>query len=71
MIFNVGSDEQVSINQMIQIIEDIAEYKVKNYLLDKPKGVEVDQVIIHLKNKLDWSPQHHLRMAWKNLRMDI
>ena len=33
-----GSDEQVSINQMIQIIEDIAEYKVKkNYLLDKPK----------------------------------
>ena len=39
-VYNVGSDEQVSINQMIEIIEDIAEYKVKkNYQLDKPKGV--------------------------------
>ena len=27
-VFNVGSDEQVSINQLIQIIENIAEYKV-------------------------------------------
>jgi nucleoside-diphosphate-sugar epimerase len=38
--YNVGSDEQVSINQMIEIIEEIADFKVKrNYLLDKPKGV--------------------------------
>ena len=38
--YNVGSAEQVSINQMIEIIEEIADYKVKkNYLLDKPKGV--------------------------------
>jgi GDP-D-mannose 3', 5'-epimerase len=38
--YNVGSDEQVSINQMIEIIEEIAGFKVKrNYLLDKPKGV--------------------------------
>ena len=37
---NVGSEEQVSINQMIEIIEGIADYKVeKNYQLDKPKGV--------------------------------
>ena len=38
---NIGSDEQVSINQMIGIIEGIsggAELK-KNYQLDKPKGV--------------------------------
>ena len=38
---NIGSDEQVSINQMIGIIEKISgghELK-KNYLLDKPKGV--------------------------------
>ena len=38
---NIGSDEQVSINQMIGIIEGIsgrAEFK-KNYQLDKPKGV--------------------------------
>ena len=39
-VYNLGSDEQVSINQMIDIIEDIANYKVKrNYQLDKPKGV--------------------------------
>ena len=39
-VFNLGSDEQVSINQLIDIIEDIAEIKLKRkYLLDKPKGV--------------------------------
>jgi len=38
---NIGSDEQVSINQMIDMIEDIAGTKTlkRNYLLDKPKGV--------------------------------
>ena len=37
---NIGSEEQVSINQMINMIEDISKYKVeKNYQLDKPKGV--------------------------------
>jgi len=39
-VLNIGSEEQVSINQMIKIIEEIAGYKVqKNYQLDKPKGV--------------------------------
>jgi nucleoside-diphosphate-sugar epimerase len=39
-VLNIGSEEQVSINQMIKIIEDIAVYKVeKNYQLDMPKGV--------------------------------
>jgi GDP-D-mannose 3', 5'-epimerase len=39
-VLNIGSDEQVSINQMIKIIEGISGYKVeKNYQLDKPKGV--------------------------------
>jgi len=38
--FNIGSEEQVSINQMIEIIEEIAKHKVdKEYELDKPKGV--------------------------------
>ena len=38
---NIGSDEQVSINQMIDIIEDISNIKKlsRNYQLDKPKGV--------------------------------
>ena len=35
-VFNLGSDEQVSINQLIDIIEDIAAVKLKRkYLLDK------------------------------------
>jgi nucleoside-diphosphate-sugar epimerase len=39
-VLNIGSEEQVSINQMIKIIEEIGHYAVeKNYLLDKPKGV--------------------------------
>ena len=39
-VFNIGSEEQVSINQMINIIEDISSYQVdKNYQLDKPLGV--------------------------------
>lgn len=39
-VLNIGSEEQVSINQMIKIIEDIGKYKVeKNYQLEKPKGV--------------------------------
>ena len=39
-VLNIGSEEQVSINQMIKKIEEISDYKVnKNYQLDKPKGV--------------------------------
>ena len=39
-VLNIGSEEQVSINQMINTIEEIGNYKVdKNYQLDKPKGV--------------------------------
>ncbi len=39
-VLNIGSEEQVSINQMISIIEEIADYKVvRNYQLDMPKGV--------------------------------
>ena len=38
--FNIGSEEQVSINQMIEIIQEIANVKIeKEYQLDKPLGV--------------------------------
>ena len=55
---NIGSDEQVSINQMIDMIEDIANYKdlKKKYQLDKPKGVRgrsSNNVLI--KKILNWS----------------
>jgi len=37
---NIGSDQQVSINQMIKILENISGAKVnKKYLLNMPKGV--------------------------------
>ena len=56
--YNVGSSEQVSINQMIDMIEEIADYKVdRKYLLDKPKGVRgrsSDNTKI-IKD-LNWSP---------------
>lgn len=39
-VLNIGSEEQVSINQMVEIIEGFAGKKFKkNYQLDKPKGV--------------------------------
>ena len=39
-IYNVGSSEQVSVDQMIDILEEIANIKIKRkYLIDKPKGV--------------------------------
>ena len=44
---NIGSDEQVSINQMISLIEDISQVgKLKNYQLAKPKGVRADLAIM-------------------------
>ena len=57
-VYNLGSDEQVSINQMIDVIEEIAQYKVqRNYQLDKPKGVRgrsSDNTKIF--NDFNWSP---------------
>tara|TARA_B110001452_G_C15209749_1_gene419602 strand:+ start:668 stop:1663 length:996 start_codon:yes stop_codon:yes gene_type:complete len=57
-VYNLGSDEQVSINQMIDIIEEIAEYKVKRkYLLEKPKGVRGRSSNNNkIKTDLKWAP---------------
>jgi nucleoside-diphosphate-sugar epimerase len=56
--YNLGSDEQVSINQLIDMIETIADFKVnRKYLLDKPKGVRgrsSDNTQINLD--LGWAP---------------
>jgi GDP-D-mannose 3', 5'-epimerase len=60
---NIGSSEQVSINQMIDTIEDIADYKVKrNYQLDKPLGVRGRSSNNEkIKEVLSWEPQISLR----------
>ena len=55
---NIGSSEEVSINQLIDVVEEIAGIKVKRkYLLDAPKGVRgrnSDNTLI--KEIYNWSP---------------
>ena len=65
---NIGSDEQVSINQMIDIIENISEIKKVNrdYQLDKPKGVRGRSSNNDLVKKvLDWSFKIRLKDGLK------
>jgi GDP-D-mannose 3',5'-epimerase len=60
---NLGSDELVTINQLVDIVEDIAGIKVKrNYNLSAPKGVNgrnSDNTLI--QEKLGWAPSISLR----------
>jgi nucleoside-diphosphate-sugar epimerase len=60
---NLGSDEMVSINQLVDIVEDIAGIKLRRkYLLDKPQGVRgrnSDNTLI--KEVLGWAPSVKLR----------
>jgi len=60
---NLGSDELVTINQLVDIAEEIAGVKLKrNYKLDAPKGVNgrnSDNTLI--KAKLGWAPSTRLR----------
>ena len=62
-IFNIGSEEQVSINEMINMIEEIANYKVeKNYQLDKPKGVRGrSSDNSYVTKKLGWASKNSLK----------
>jgi GDP-D-mannose 3',5'-epimerase len=60
---NLGSDELVTINQLVDIVEDIANIKLKrHYNLGAPKGVNgrnSDNTLI--KEYLDWAPSISLR----------
>jgi nucleoside-diphosphate-sugar epimerase len=60
---NLGSDEMVSINQLVDIVEDIAGIKLKrSYDLSAPKGVRgrsSDNGMI--KQRLSWAPSIRLR----------
>ena len=66
-VLNIGSEEQVSINQMIKIIEEISKYEVqKNYQLDKPKGVRGRSSNNELvRDKLNWDCEVDLRSGLK------
>ena len=66
---NIGSDEQVSINQMIEIIEDISgiEKLERVYQPDKPKGVRGRSSNNDLAKKvLSWSFRIKLKEGLKN-----
>ena len=60
---NLGSSEMVTVNQLVDIVEDIAGVKLKRiYDLDAPKGVmgrNSDNTLI--KKYLDWEPSIPLR----------
>jgi GDP-D-mannose 3', 5'-epimerase len=60
---NLGSTEAVSINQLVDIVEDIAGIKLKrNYNLNAPKGVNgrnSENTLI--KKYLDWEPDTALQ----------
>jgi len=64
---NLGSDEMVSINQLVDIVEDIAGFKLKRtYDLDAPKGVRgrnSDNTLI--KQYLGWAPSYPLKDGMK------
>ena len=66
-VLNIGSEEQVSINQMINLIEEISDYKVnKNYQLDKPKGVRGRSSNNDLiKKKIGWDVSVTLKEGLK------
>src|ERR1700732_2446365 len=60
---NLGSNELVTINQLVDIVEEIAGIKLKrNYNLNAPKGVNgrnSDNTLI--QEKLNWAPSIKLR----------
>jgi nucleoside-diphosphate-sugar epimerase len=60
---NIGSDELVTINQLVDVVEDIVGLRFKRrYLLNAPKGVRgrcSDNSMI--KAKLGWAPSIRLR----------
>jgi nucleoside-diphosphate-sugar epimerase len=60
---NIGSSEEVSINQLVDIVEGIAGIKVqRKYALDAPKGVRgrnSDNTLI--KELFDWAPNVTLK----------
>ena len=66
-VLNIGSEEQVSINQMINLIEEISGYRVnKNYQLDKPKGVRGRSSNNDLiKKKIGWDVSVTLKEGLK------
>ncbi len=60
---NLGSDELVTINDLVDIVEEIAGVKLeRRYKLDAPKGVNGrNSDNTKIRNYLDWAPSVRLR----------
>jgi nucleoside-diphosphate-sugar epimerase len=60
---NIGSEEQVSINEMVNLIEEIANYSVqRKYNKDMPVGVRGrSSNNDKIKKELSWEPSHSLK----------
>ena len=62
---NLGSDELVTINQLVSVVEEIAGLKLeRSYKLDEPQGVRgrnSDNTLI--RQKLDWAPSIPLKVG--------
>ena len=65
---NLGSEEMVTINELVGVVEDIAGIKVaRRYNLDAPKGVRgrnSDNTMI--RERLGWEPSIPLRAGLEN-----
>jgi len=64
---NLGRSELVTINQLIDLIEKIADIEVtRNYQLDKPQGVRGrNSDNTSIKNILNWEPRIDLETGLK------
>ena len=62
---NIGSEEQVSINQMVDKIEKISNYKInRNYNPNMPQGVRGRSSNNDLvKKTLNWNPKYSLEQG--------
>ncbi|MCA9258834.1 MAG: GDP-mannose 4,6-dehydratase, partial [Planctomycetales bacterium] len=60
---NLGSDELVTINELVDLVEEIAEVKLqRNYLVDAPKGVNGrNSDNTQILDRLGWEPRIPLR----------
>ena len=60
---NLGSNELVTINQLVNIVEEIADIRLKrSYILDAPKGVNGrNSDNTKIKEYFDWEPGTRLR----------
>ena len=59
---NIGSDEMVTINQLVDLVSEISNKKITKKHIKGPEGVRgrnSENTLI--KEKLNWAPSHSLK----------